>query len=349
MKSTFDKKDVILLLKDISGLVTPQSTKEREQLIQRGTHYCEMLPVEYSPTPGYLEAFEQALEHYSRPTALAVCQLAEKLYQTKGPRLVLVSLARGGTPIGILLKHYLLEKYQIDVAHYSISIIRGRGIDQNAVRFLLSNHQAENIQFVDGWIGKGAIQKELNQSLLPWPKLSPKLAVLCDPANITSLCGTHEDFLIPSSCLNSTVCGLISRTFLRDDIISETDFHGAAFYPELKSQDLSYSFIRKIEAHFDFDLPIRWEPMGLPGIDEVTQIGRHFRIQDMNFIKPGIGETTRVLLRRLPWKLLIQEGLEADPSMAHLLKLAAEKNIPVEKYPLVNYKACGIIQKVADA
>ena len=44
-------------------------------------------------------------------------------------------------------------------------------------------------------------------------------------ANITDLCGTHEDILIPSSCLNATVTGLISRTFLRADIIGKNDFH----------------------------------------------------------------------------------------------------------------------------
>ena len=51
---------------------------------------------------------------------------------------------------------------------------------------------------------------------------------------VTELCGTHEDILIPSSCLNSTVSGLVSRTFLREDIIGEKDFHGAVFYEELR-------------------------------------------------------------------------------------------------------------------
>ena len=55
------------------------------------------------------------------------------------------------------------------------------------------------------------------------------------PANITELCGTHEDILIASSCLNSTVSGLISRTFLRNDIIGINDFHGAVYYEELEN------------------------------------------------------------------------------------------------------------------
>ena len=46
MKSTFKDEDVTLLLKDITGLVKPQYTEEREKLIQSGKHYCEMLPIE---------------------------------------------------------------------------------------------------------------------------------------------------------------------------------------------------------------------------------------------------------------------------------------------------------------
>ena len=87
------------------------------------------------------------------------------------------------------------------------------------MRYLLGRYPAQNLQFVDGWIGKGAILTELRKVLADYPDVSTELAVLSDPAGLTTLCGTHEDFLIPSSCLNSTVSGLISRTVLRDDLI----------------------------------------------------------------------------------------------------------------------------------
>ena len=51
---------------------------------------------------------------------------------------------------------------------------------------------------------------------MPYEGVSADIAVVADPANVTELCGTHEDILIPSSCLNSTVSGLISRTFQAD-------------------------------------------------------------------------------------------------------------------------------------
>ncbi|CUM98060.1 Citrate lyase beta subunit [Blautia hydrogenotrophica] len=349
MRTTYKKEDVELLLKDITGLVKPQSTQEREQLIQQGWHYCEMLPIEYSPSEAYMEAYETALKVFADSTSEAVGVLADKIMEEKGRSVVLVSLARAGTPVGILLKRYLRWKYGITVPHYSISIIRGRGIDQNAMRYLLCRYRPEDMLFVDGWIGKGAILSELRKAVADFPGVSPELAVLADPANVTKLCGTHEDILIPSSCLNCTVSGLVSRTFLRDDIIGETDFHGAVYYGELEAQDLSYAFISEIQSRFQKEYSQKDTGDSGQGLDEVLRIGREFKIEDVNLIKPGIGETTRVLLRRVPWKVLVHEKYMGDKALEHILRLAKEKNVPVQTYPLKNYKACGIIKKLADA
>ena len=49
MRSSYSKDDVTILLKDITGMVKPQPTQEREKLIQSGRHYSEMLPIEYVP------------------------------------------------------------------------------------------------------------------------------------------------------------------------------------------------------------------------------------------------------------------------------------------------------------
>ena len=81
MKSSYSNDDVEILLKDISGLVEPLPADVREQYIQKGIHYCEMLPLEYRPSERYMSAYRNALENYSRPTAKAVCVLAEKLYR----------------------------------------------------------------------------------------------------------------------------------------------------------------------------------------------------------------------------------------------------------------------------
>ena len=348
MFSSYKPNDVIILLKDITGLVTPLGTKEREQFIQNGVHYSEMLPIEYVPSDAYLKMFFKAMNLYSQMTAEAVASVAKKICEEKKDEIVLVSLARAGTPVGILIKHYIEQKLGREVYHYTISIIRGKGIDKNAMSYILARHKAESIQFVDGWTGKGAIQRELSHAMMDYPNVSAGLAVLSDPAGIAEKAGTNDDFLIASSCLNSTVSGLLSRTFYRNDIIGPDDFHGAAFYKELAEKDLTYTFINAVELCFPDVPPIPQKcKFTAKGMDEVYNICRDFNIKDVNLVKPSIGEATRVLLRRMPWKILVH-SLDDNEHLGHLYQLASEKGIQLEKYPLKNYRACGLIQSLAD-
>lgn len=351
MKSTFSSTDVELLLKDISGLVEPLPAETREKKIQSGVHYCEMLPLEYRPSEKYMIAYQSALQNYAKITADSIASLSEKIYEQKGNIITIVSLARAGTPIGILIKRYIETKYpHVSVHHYSISIIRGRGIDHNALRYILNKQKPETIQFVDGWIGKGAILTELKKELRDYPEINSELAVVSDPANLTDLCGTHEDFLIPSSCLNATVTGLISRTFHRNDIIGDHDFHGAAFLSELKDDDFTNIYLDTIEHHFNYSSEAGLLSRGVSGVDVVKKIAEAYGIENINFIKPGIGETTRVLLRRIPWKVLINSQYAGATELNHIKQLALEKNVTVElsSVELGNYKVCGIIKNLAD-
>ena len=248
-QSTFYPEDVTLLLTDITGKIEPLPTAQREALIQGGIHYSEMLPLEYKPSEQYSAEYYRSLEAFSVKTAQCVIVLAEKIYIAKNKRAVIVSLARAGTPIGILIKRYLFLKYNYSAPHYTISIVRGRGIDKNAMRYILDRHSADELQFIDGWTGKGAILNELSIAVDEFIGPHEKrllLGVLSDPANITDLCGTHDDFPIASSFLNATVCGLMSRTIIHKSINSD-QFHGVVFYNKFKSEDKTYEFIEKIE------------------------------------------------------------------------------------------------------
>jgi len=351
MRSSYSEKDVTILLKDITGLVEPLPSDIRERFIQSGTHYCEMLPLEYKPGEKYLNLYREALDRYAGITGKAAAVCAEKIKNAYPGQIVLVSLARAGTPVGILLKRYLNKKYpETDVYHYTISIIRGKGIDHNAMRYILDRHEASDVCFVDGWTGKGAILDTLKKELSVYPGVSSELAVLADPAGVTRLAGTKSDFLIPSSCLNSTVSGLMSRTFLRNDIIGENDFHGAAYYWELADEDRSYEFIETVMNAVDFSEKPEIDDDNLrkvKGLDEVKSIQKAFEIENINFVKPGIGETTRVLLRRVPWKILVSDMNDKE-YLAHIFRLALEKNVEVVEYPMKCYRACGIIKKLAD-
>ncbi|MCM1132847.1 MAG: cysteine protease StiP family protein [Ruminococcus flavefaciens] len=349
MFGTYKPDDVTILLKDITGLVEPLGTKEREAKIQSGVHYSEMLPLEYEPSPEYMAIYNLALDRFSGITAEAVGAVAEQIWNDKGRDTVLVSLARAGTPIGILIKRYMEKKFHCKIPHYTISIIRGRGIDKNAVDYIIARHNPQGIQFVDGWTGKGAIRSVLTEALKDYPQVAQDLAVLSDSAFASEKSGTHEDFLIASSCLNSTVSGLLSRTFLRSDIIGEKDFHGAVFYSNLAEKDVTYQFIDRIEQKFDFGRDYKSVDSGLTfaGLSEAEKIRTEFGIRSINFVKPGIGETTRVLLRRVPWKILVH-SMDDETNLGHIYQLAREKNVPVEEYPLEHYKACGLIKDLSD-
>ncbi len=333
---SFKEDDVQLLLRDISGKIKPKAAKEREKLIQSGVHYSEMLPLEQSPSKDYIDQYEYALFNFSKKMAEAVQSVAEKIYVLKNKDIVLVSLARAGTPIGILIKRYLQKKYNINVTHYTISIVRGRGIDKVALEYILARHDKQAIQFVDGWTGKGAILNELSEAISEYWEIENKrelLAVIADPANITDICGTHGDIPIASSFLNSTVCGLMSRTIMHPSL--KDKFHGVVFFDQFRDEDRTYEFIDTIESYFNFE----------EGIAEVYKIADEFGVEDINFIKPGIGETTRVLLRRIPDLILVSENANAK-EIAHIVQLAKEKNVAVKSYPLKNYQACGIIKKL---
>ncbi len=376
MRTSYSKNDVIFLLKDLSGKMEALDTNTRERMIQSGVHYSEMLPLEYVPTDDYIKIYNDSLKEMSAKTAKGIAILSEMLYNKHSGKFVIISLARAGTPIGILVKRYIKLKYNVDVPHYSISIIRGKGIDVNAMNFIYNTHAihtsdsyigVEHFQFLDGWTGKGAINNQLKNAVnelkeqdKKWSNLSSDLAVLADPANICTTCGTHEDFLIPSACLNSTVSGLVSRTILRKDLIDTDngDFHGAVYFEHMEKEDRSNKFIeivtselsKIIKDNTDINIDNNIDNSIPSGITVVKHIANKYGIDDINLIKPGVGETTRVLLRRIPWKVLINDSLEDKSGLDHILRLCKEKNIPVEKYYLGKYKTCGIIKDLsADA
>lgn len=366
VKTSYSKDDVTILLKDLTGQITALDTEEREKLIQSGKHYSEMLPVEYEPTKQYLSIYNEILEMNKEKLAKAIVNLAKNIYELYCNKsyygyegICLVSLARAGTPIGILLKR-TLEKYYSEiknVEHYSISIIRDKGIDINALKFITHN-TSRAIIFVDGWIGKGVIQNELIKSINKFEKYYPelshgiinKLFTVSDPGYINKeqYCGTREDFMIPNACLNATVNGLFSRTVRNEEFMQYSDFDGAVHYPELKENDLSLKFIETIMNEIDKVQKI----IPSNGLSIIEQIAKDYDIKDINKIKPGIGETIRVLLRRVPDRVIINVKEKYSEELKPVIQLCREKDVDIEytfdkndNY-LGNYKCVGIIKEM---
>lgn len=353
--------EVTWLLTDLSAVDLELDTRTRERLIQSGGHYSEMLPVEFHPDEAYTELFKTSLAQSAPRLAHAVALVSElvlRRHAARGTTPVLVSLARAGTPVGVLMRRYYALS-GIDVPHYAVSIVRGKGIDVVALEYILAHHDPEQVRFVDGWTGKGAITRELTAAVEAlaerderFARVDPELAVLADPASCTTLYGTRDDFLIPSACLNSTVSGLVSRTVLRDDLIGPGMFHGAKYYRELSDADVSAHFLDVVSEHLPHARELALSEVEAfeasdrtptwSGWEVVEHLGRTHGITNVHLIKPGVGETTRVLLRRVPWKVLVRPDRAED--VHHVRLLAQARGVPVEVDPDLPYSCVGLIE-----
>ena len=336
---SYRPEDTVFLLKPMPLEGVDVATKER--LIQSGQrHYSELLAPERAPDPHYLGLFEALTVRYAQRLAAEIMALACHLMETRPWQITVVSLARAGTPIGALLTRALRRRGRSDVRHYSISIIRDRGIDENALTFMLRREEREpaGLVFVDGWTAKGVITEELRQALRHWNARQPEqlaetLYVVSDIGGVADVAATYDDYAIPSGILNATVSGLISRSVL-NAAIGPDDFHGCAFYKEFASHDRSTWFLDQVAQYFASVIP---EPV-YSNPDRrlerrqrmaqfLTRIHTRFRIADRNFVKPGVAEATRVLLRRWPDLLLLRDP--DHPDVEHLRLLAGEKQTPI--------------------
>jgi hypothetical protein len=360
LHSTYSPDEVTFLLTDLSDAQLELSLEQREAAVQAGRNYAEMLPIEYTPQPEYMAVFEQVLADSARPVAENIGVVTEMALAERRGHPVLVSLARAGTPVGILMRRWAQFSHGVDLQHYSISIVRGRGIDVAALDHIVARHDPRDVLFVDGWTGKGAIVLELQAALADYEEhggaaLPRDLAVVADPGGCATLFGTRDDLLLPSACLNSTVCGLISRTVLNPELIKPGMFHGAKVYRELRQHDVSARFLDTISAEFSAvadTVAARWpsehaadRTPTFSGMHVVERIQAEFGLESWHLVKPSVGETTRVLLRRVPWKVLIRP--DRREVLQHLLVLAAERGVPVVDYPDMPYSSIGLVQPLA--
>ena len=231
--------------------------------------------------------------------------------------------------------------------HYSISIIRDRGIDRPALAHIAARHDPADAVFVDGWTGKGAIAAELKRSLADAPfGFRPFLAVVADPAGRADLAATDEDYLVPSGLLNAIVSGLVSRTHPqsgagRARAISTpastipnsrpTTSRGRSSTRSTRSPRAPGRPLRRPARRRRRAATARW-----------PELMDRFAIADRNRIKPGIAEATRAVLRRVPERLLLRDP--DDPDVRHLVHLAGEKGIEVDRLaPEFPFRAVSLI------
>lgn len=356
---SYTPDDVQFLLKPVTMQDTPVHIKEA--LIQSGQkHYSQMLTHESLPSADYLDLFYQAMELNQQRMAEHLLVLAERIVATRRHGITLVSLARAGTPVGVLLKHVLRRYFNTEACHYSVSILRDVGLDQNALRFILQRHASESLVFVDGWTGKGVIARQLADSLRDFASsdgvaIPAELFVLADLSGSAAVAASSEDYLIPSCVLNATISGLVSRTIYDKQAVGSSDFHGCVYYRQFEEHDLSNYFIK---AMLDCVERIRPEsggrnletglhnPQQLQAVSQrfLQWISKHYGISHHNYIKPGIGEATRVLLRREAHLLLLRDS--DSEATRHLRWLAESKLIPVAVFSDLPYRAAALIREI---
>ncbi len=354
--------DVTFLLKVVD--MSPTEIEAKERLIQSGLrHYSEMLSAERAPGPLYMDLFWAAFRRNRDRFAWDVAALAKAISARKEGVIAITSLARAGTPIGVLLLR-ALRALGRDAFHYSVSIIRDRGIDERALDHIVAAHGDRSIVFVDGWTGKGAITAELNHRIAGYnatrcTRVDASLAVIADLAGVAGLSASAEDYLIPSSVLNAVVSGLVSRTVLNAEHVGPADFHACVYYAELAEHDISRHFVDEVTGAMLAALanpqcgPAAPDPAALADrragcAGFVTSCMERHYVADRNRIKPGIGEATRSLLRRVPETLIVRDPDQYD--VAHLMQLARDRGVPVIVDPTLPppYRAAAVIKTLGE-
>lgn len=338
MKSSYNNQEVTLLIKDLTGKVTPVTLEEKNRRVANGEFERSIMIEEYPISKEYSDIVWESMKPYAPMTAIAVGNVAEQIYKDKGNKLVLVSIIRAGIPIGILIKRYLEQKYNIVVPHYAISLVKG--LDKNAMKYILERHDAEGIQFIDGWTGKGTVTKELVESAKEYKGVDASLAVLSDAIGVSKYCGIRKDFAVPSAPLNASVTGLVSITIFNNDLVSDTDFHGAMYLKDLESIDKSKEFLDLITSYFDFHCNADFSDYET--VNEVQKVADDLEVS-LKLLNPGINEAARAILRRNLEKLLVVDKNDFDVQC--IMKLAELKNVPVEEYPLKYYKAISVAKE----
>lgn len=302
------------------------SVQEKEACLQSGGYYGDILSKEERPDPQYVEIFDQLSAKLSHKLAQPVLQLVEHFHTTRplDRPIVLLSLARAGTPIGVVVAELLRTRFHREVHHYSVSVLHKYGLDSHAMNHILARHAAEDVVFLDGWVSQGRITRAVEESAPQWG-VSPVLYCVSDPSGFQDATATREDILLPSAVLNANVSGLLSRT-----VYNPEGFHFSETYADFHDIDRTQAFIKDMLRACESQT--RVEARNVTPSHQQRVIARA-QIEafctenhtDDNNIKVGVGEVSRSLLRRIPTLVVVDPS--AVEETQHMFWLAKQRNI----------------------
>jgi hypothetical protein len=178
--------------------------------------------------------------------------------------------------------------------------------------------------------------------------------VLADLSGSAAVAASTDDYLIPSCILNATISGLVSRSVYDEKTSALADFHGCVYYQHLAQHDLSRYFSETMLASIDELWQGEGHRLTTAEIDSqhyqclsktlLSWLTERYGMSHHNYIKPGIGEATRVLLRREAQRLLLQNG-DAEATQ-HLRWLAEARSVPIEVIENLPYQAVALIKEM---
>ena len=342
VQTSYSLSDIRLLIGAASAPTV--SLGEKEARIAAGESYGHFLTPEAAPTDLQTATYHSALNRSGPAIASALLGLAAQLEaRAAGGPITLVSLARAGFPVGIVL-HRLLKRRRLNSAHFGVSIVRGVGLDLRALEQVLAERPASSIVFIDGWTGKGSVLNTLRTSLTGHT-VRPIFAALYDPAGVADIAGSFDDLLLPHAALNATVSGLLSRSFLVGEGHA-TQLHAAQYLAHLEAHDLSTEYVDALDVLCADAAPLPapsacpYNPAAL-----ALKIAQKYGCTDPHRTKPGIGEATRVFLRRRPAALIVRVS---TPDTFHLETLARAGGVPIHTEAALPYAAMSLIAGSSD-
>jgi hypothetical protein len=350
--------DVTVLFRDLTGVLSPLPMDEVAAISRatNGTGHRSVVPVEEPPTAATLALYDRLEIDRAAEVALLAHVVARQLADEHPDGVVLASVARAGTPVGVVLHRVLRDLLGHPSAHYTFSFLPNIALDEAALRHIVAHHNPADVRFVDGWSGKGGVARHLAAALAEaapriGADLNPELVLLSDPGAASTTVGTRADVLLPSAVLNAPVSGLLSRSVT---IADGDGRHGAITYEDLRPYDRSLSFVdavlaaaavtdaRSVDAALTAVTAAG--PATFHGWAYMEQLATEFAMPNMlNFVKPGLNETCRALVARKPARILLDPTKEGEDT-AVIRHLADEKHVPIEERHDMPYTTIGLAE-----
>lgn len=303
----------------------------------------------------YMGMYEDILQEEGNLFAKDVFTLATKMaFRNEGRPIVLVSLMRAGTIIGVLLKR-ALGLIGCDCSHYSICGVNSQNHESfgRTMDHIRTLHDERDVVFVDGWTSAGSISTLLHSAVSRYnaerlTRVKPTLAVLVDLTGTAAFSAAVDDYLVPSAMLRAIGCGLLSAsidTCLQNEGSAESCLYFEELLPHDRSNALVDAVMGRMHRLVSFE---EWrfdtDEAKLGRFEVYSALRQKCRDVFGNCVnvKPGMSESTRILSAGQPARVLLVRGSRCK-SLQSLIYLAKRQQVEVQFVDDLPYMAATVV------